>query len=158
MSTMTESPYVNHVPTLIGGVGKDEVASFYENHFIFKNPTMLLVPISRTVGNAQIVDEMTIEFNHSSRVDWLVPGLEPSNRLVKFPLVVIVGFEDSPTGPKIYKEHVYWDQATVLLQLGALKENESLDISGSEQAEKVLYPQAVTSNSFLKRCSTTTLK
>lgn len=157
METMTDDkdakPYVNHVPTLVGGEGKEMLTHFYENHFIHKNPAMVITSVSRTVGTSQIVDELIIELNHTSYIDWLVPGLSPTGKVIKFPLVVIVRFAENFEGKiKIQHEHIYWDQATVLKQLGALDMvSPSIDISGSEQAEKVLNQKLIPSNVFLTR-------
>lgn len=171
MATMVDEPYVNHVPTMIGGVGKALLAHFYQNHFIHSNPPMQLSPVSRTIGHMQIVDEMVVSFTHTSHVDWLVPGAAPTNRTVLLPLVAIVRFAEAeetaaaPTLPdnaaaapgeprlRIAHEHIYWDQASVLLQLGLLPAGlaRSLDVTGAEQAAKVLDPQAVPSNELLAR-------
>lgn len=160
MDTMiNREPYVNHVPTLVGGLGKEDLADFYQNHFIFANPTISMTRVSRTVGATQVVDEIVISMNHSAHVDWLLPGVEATNRNVTFPLVVIVQFQEEGNGlMKISREHVYWDQATVLFQLGLLSTNafveydtSALGITGVEQARKVLHPSAVASNSLLFR-------
>ena len=75
MATMTAEPYVNHVPTLTGGVGHDQLKRFYKHHFIGGNPPDTeLVPVSRTVGEDQIVDEMLFRFTHTSEIDWMLPG------------------------------------------------------------------------------------
>jgi len=150
MATMVKEPYVNHVPTLVGGVGKVSLAHFYQHHFIFTNPAMSLSPVSRTIGATQIVDEMVVEFNHTSYVDWLVPGVAPTGRNVRFPLVAIVCVQDEDGVPKVSHEHIYWDQATILKQLG-VADFEGLDVTGREQAAKVLDPRAVRSNALLVR-------
>mmetsp|Transcript_8625 Transcript_8625/g.15925 ORF Transcript_8625/g.15925 Transcript_8625/m.15925 type:complete len:237 (+) Transcript_8625:32-742(+) len=154
MDTMVDEPYVNHIPTLIGGMGKDRLRHFYHNHFIFKNVPMAITPVSRTVGNTQLVDEMVIEFNHTDTVDWLVPGVPATGKNVKFPLVAIVRFRcqsDETDICKLAHEHIYWDQATILKQLGLIDLEGVLDVSGQEQAEKVLAPFDVKSNAMLLR-------
>lgn len=48
---MVAEPYVNHVPTLTGGIGREELTAFYRDHFIHANPDDTnLVVLSRTVG------------------------------------------------------------------------------------------------------------
>jgi carboxymethylenebutenolidase len=136
MATMVAEPYVNHIPTMTGGVGRDKLRDFYANHFIGVNPPDFeLVPVSRTVGETSVVDELVARFTHTTHVDWMLPGIEPTGRSVEIPLVAIVQFD----GDKLVHEHIYWDQASVLLQLGLL-EAEGLPIAGAETAHKVLDP------------------
>ena len=151
IDSMTDEPYVNHIPTLIGGMGRDVLRKFYTEHFIFSNPDINVIPVSRTVGQTSLVDEMVIEFNHTRRIDWLAPGVAPTGNKVRLPLVAIVGFDtQQQKKPKITHEHIYWDQASALLQLGVLR-GENLDITGSEQASKVINPDSVPSNELLIR-------
>jgi len=134
MSTMVAEPYVNHIPTMTGGVGSEKLRHFYANHFIGVNPPDFeLHPISRTVGESSVVDEFVVSFTHTSRMDWMLPGIEPTGRRVEIPTVAIVQFE----GEKLVHEHIYWDQASVLVQLGLLDPG-SLPIAGAETARKVL--------------------
>jgi carboxymethylenebutenolidase len=134
MATMVAAPYVNHVPTLAGGVGHDELKRFYKYHFIGGNPAdTTLAPISRTVGADQIVDEMLFSFTHTSVIDWMLPGIAPTGRRVEVALVAIVRFEAG----KVAHEHIYWDQASVLVQIGLL-DPALLPVAGVESARKVL--------------------
>jgi carboxymethylenebutenolidase len=134
MATMVAAPYVNHVPTMTGGVGHDELKRFYKYHFIGGTPPdTTLVPVSRTVGTNQLVDEMLFSFTHTSEVDWMLPGIKPTGRRVEIPLVAIVRFEDG----KVAHEHIYWDQASVLVQVGLL-DPEGLPVAGVETARKVV--------------------
>jgi len=134
MATMVETPYVNHIPTMTGGVGHDQLKRFYKYHFIGGNPPDTeLAPISRTVGEDQIVDEMLFKFTHTSEVDWMLPGVAPTGKRVEVPLVAIVKFVDG----KVAHEHIYWDQASVLVQVGLLSPN-GLPVAGIETALKVL--------------------
>src|SRR5213596_1063836 len=136
LATMVEDAYVNHVPVLTGGVGREELRAFYSKHFIPQMPADTeLIPISRTVGNDQLVDEMVLKFTHTIRMDWMLPGIAPTGRRVEVPLVVIVHFRDG----KLAHEHIYWDQASVLVQLGLLDAS-ALPIAGIESARKVLDP------------------
>jgi carboxymethylenebutenolidase len=132
--TMVPEPRVNHVPTMTGGVGQDELKRFYRYHFVRANPPdMEIIPVSRTVGADSIVDELVIKFTHSCVIDWMLPGIEPTGRPVEIALVVIVQFQDG----KIASESIYWDQASVLVQIGKL-EPVGLPIAGVEIARKVL--------------------
>jgi carboxymethylenebutenolidase len=134
MATMVAEPYVNHVPTLAGGVGHDQLKRFYKYHFIGNNPPDTeLQPVSRTVGADQIVDEMLFKFTHTREIDWMLPGVAPTGRRVEVPLIAIVRFE----GGKLAHEHIYWDQASVLVQVGLLDPT-GLPVAGAESARKVL--------------------
>jgi carboxymethylenebutenolidase len=134
MTTMTEDPYVHHVPTLIGGRGYDGVYNFYKNHFVGKLPKDFKVTkISRTVGVDQVVDELVISFTHDTEIEYLLPGVAPTGKYVEIPHVVIMKFKNN----KISHEHIYWDQASVLVQIGLLK-TESIPITGIEQTKKLV--------------------
>jgi len=147
MATMVANPYVNHVPTLMGGIGKQDLTRFYKYHFINSNPEDFeLIPVSRTVGIDRLVDEMIALFTHTCEIDWLLPGVPPTGKKVKIPLVAVVNIR----GGLLYHEHIYWDQASVLVQVGLLKK-EGLPVSGVEQAEKLLDEKGVASNQLLKQ-------
>ena len=145
MATMTEQPYVNHVPTMAGGVGHDELKRFYKYHFIGNNPPdMTLNPISRTVGADQVVDEMIVSFTHTTEIDWMLPGVVPTRQRVEVALVAIVRFQ----GGKLAHEHIYWDQASVLAQIGLLNPA-GLPVAGVESARKV-RDKTLPSNAMLQ--------
>ncbi len=134
MATMVAEPYVNHIPTMTGGVGAKMLSRFYKNHFVNSNPPdTVLEPISRTVGATQIVDEMLFCFTHTTEIPWMLPGIAPTGRRVEVPLVAIVKFR----GDKLYHEHIYWDQASVLVQIGRL-DPASLPVVGIEEGRKLL--------------------
>jgi carboxymethylenebutenolidase len=134
MATMVAEPYVNHVPTLAGGVGHDDLKRFYKYHFIGGNPPdTTLTPISRTVGVDQIVDEMLFSFTHTSVIDWMLPEIAPTGKRVEVALVAIVKFRNG----KLAHEHIYWDQASVLVQIGLL-DPRGLPVAGVESARKVV--------------------
>jgi carboxymethylenebutenolidase len=134
MATMVAEPYVNHIPTMTGGVGHDALRRFYADHFIGSNPPdFAMTPISRTVGADRVVDEFVVRFTHTTKVDWMLPGIAPTGRKVEIPMVAIVQFQ----GDKLVHEHIYWDQASVLVQIGVLDRN-GLPVTGAEQARKVL--------------------
>ena len=144
MATMVDTPYVNHIPTMAGGVGHDQLKRFYKYHFIGKNPPdVTMVPVSRTVGEASLVDEFVFRFTHTSAVDWMIPGIAPTGRVVKVPMVAIVRFH----GDKLVHEHIYWDQASVLVQIGVL-DPAGLPVAGAETARKVM-DKSLPSNELL---------
>jgi carboxymethylenebutenolidase len=133
LDTMVDDAYVNHVPVLTGGRGKAALRAFYSQDFISKMPPdTTLTPISRTVGVDQLVDEMIFAFTHTIEMPWMLPGVPPTGKRVEIPLVAIVRFRDG----KLAHEHIYWDQASVLVQLGLLSA-ENLPVRGVETAEKV---------------------
>jgi carboxymethylenebutenolidase len=137
LATMVDDAYVNHVPVLTGGQGKAALREFYSRHFIpAMPPDTALTPVSRTVGEHQLVDEMIFSFTHTREMPWMLPGIAPTNRRVEVPLVVIVKFRDG----KLAHEHIYWDQASVLKQIGLLTDD-ALPVRGAETARKVLEPQ-----------------
>jgi carboxymethylenebutenolidase len=137
MATMVAEPYVNHVPTMAGGVGHDELKRFYKYHFVNANPgDTALVPISRTIGADSLVDEMLFCFTHTREIDWMLPGIPPTGRRVEIPLVAIVHFRDG----KVAHEHIYWDQASVLVQIGKL-DPKGLPVAGVETARKLRNPK-----------------
>jgi carboxymethylenebutenolidase len=146
MGTMVAEPYVNHIPTMTGGVGYKNLHHFYSNHFVNSNPPdTKLIPISRTVGATQIVDEMLFCFTHTCELDWMLPGVAPTGKYVEIPLVAIVKFR----GDKLFHEHIYWDQASVLVQIGAL-DAKQLPVAGIETARKLL-DETLPSNTLMKK-------
>ena len=146
MATMVAEPYVNHIPTLTGGVGSRQLARFYQHHFVHGNPAdMRMIPISRTVGALQVVDEFIMCFTHDREIDWMLPGVAPTGKYVEIPMVGIISFR----GDKLYHEHIYWDQASVLVQIGLL-DPALLPVAGIEQARKLL-DETIPSNRLMAR-------
>lgn len=146
LDTMVPDAYVNHIPVLTGGVGHEELREFYSRHFIPKMPPDTeIVPISRTIGTERLVDEMIFRFTHTMEMDWMLPGIAPTGKRVECPLVVIVHFREG----KLANEHIYWDQATVLVQLGLIDAGK-LPVAGGETARKVLDPR-LPSNELIRR-------
>jgi carboxymethylenebutenolidase len=134
MKTMVKEPYVHHVPTLTGGIGYDEVYNFYKNDFVGKMPVdTKIVRVSRTVDKDQVVDELIISFTHDIEIKVMLPGIPSTGKYVELPLVVVMKFD----GDKIAHEHIYWDQASLLAQIGLL-DSKSLPIYGIEQTRKLL--------------------
>lgn len=146
LATMVEDAYVNHIPVLTGGVGRHELREFYSKWFIPQMPPDTeMIPVSRTVGEDQLVDEMVIKFTHTIRMDWLLPGVAPTGKRVEVPLVAIIRFRDG----KLAHEHIYWDQASVLVQIGLI-DPAKLPVAGVESARKVLDP-TLPANELMKR-------
>jgi carboxymethylenebutenolidase len=146
LATMVEDAYVNHIPVLTGGVGRDELREFYSKRFIPQMPPDTeMTAISRTIGNDQLVDEMVFKFTHTIRMDWMLPGIAPTGKRVEVPLVAIVRFREG----KLAHEHIYWDQASVLVQLGLLDAG-TLPVAGVDSARKALDP-SLPSNALMGR-------
>ncbi|KAG9605556.1 NTF2-like protein, partial [Aureobasidium melanogenum] len=111
--------YVNHIPTLTGGIGRARLTDFYRHHFIFNNPEdTALELVSRTVGIDRVIDEFIFSFTHDREIDWLLPGVPPTGKKCRLPFTSIVNIR----GDRLYHEHIAWDQATALVQLGLLPE------------------------------------
>lgn len=150
IATMVEDAYVNHIPVLTGGSGKDELREFYSKRFIPQMPPDTeMTPVSRTIGEDQIVDEMVFKFTHTIPMDWMLPGIPPTGKRVEVPLVAIVRVRDG----KLAHEHIYWDQASVLVQIGLLDPTR-LPVVGIESAKKVLDP-SLPANQLMKRADRT---
>ena len=146
LATMVEDAYVNHIPVLTGGVGRDELREFYSKRFIPQMPPDTeMIPVSRTIGNDQLVDEMVFKFTHTMPMDWLLPGIPPTGKRVEVPLVAVVRFRDG----KLAHEHIYWDQASVLVQIGLI-DAAKLPVAGVESAHKVLDP-TLPANALMRR-------
>ena len=150
LATMVEDAYVNHIPVLTGGVGRDELREFYSKRFIpHMPPDTEMTPVSRTIGEDQLVDEMVFKFTHTIPMDWMLPGVAPTGKRVEVPLVAIVRFRDG----KLAHEHIYWDQASVLVQIGLIDASK-LPVAGVESAHKVLDP-TLPANELMKRAGST---
>ena len=146
VDTMVEDATVNHVPVLTGGVGRQQVQEFYSTTFLPQIPPDLqITPTSRTIGTDQLVDEFVATFTHTIQMDWFLPGVPPTGKPVAVPVVAIVQFREG----KMASESLYWDQASVLVQLGLLTA-ETLPVSGVESARKVLDP-TLPSNALIER-------
>ena len=150
LATMVEDAYVNHIPVLTGGVGRSELREFYSKRFIPQMPPDTeMTQVSRTIGEDQIVDEMVFKFTHTIPMDWMLPGIPPTGKRVEVPLVAIVQFREG----KLAHEHIYWDQASVLVQIGLL-DAEKLPVVGVESAKKVLDP-SLPANELMQRVEAT---
>ena len=134
MATMIDEPYVNHVPTLAGGVGHDMLKRFYKYHFVDQNSReRSSTSISETIGPDRIVLETVVRFRHDRVLDRYFPGIAPTGKTVEIPTLLLVRFR----GDRVCHEHIYWDQASALKQIGAL-DADGLPIAGAEAAAKVL--------------------
>jgi carboxymethylenebutenolidase len=134
LATMVDDAYVNHIPTMTGGYGKKALRIFYGQQFIPTiPPDFKLIGISRTIGDDQLVDEMIVTFTHTNEIPWLIPHTPPTNRYVEVPTLAVVHFRDN----KLAHEHIYWDQASVLKQIGLLTDP-SLPVCGKEAGHKLL--------------------
>jgi carboxymethylenebutenolidase len=138
MKTMVKEPYVHHVPVLTGGIGYTGVYNFYNDEFINKMPgDTKLVRISRTIGKDQVVDEIILSFTHDRELDFMLPRIPPTGKYIELPYVVITKFNRG----KIEHEHIYWDQASLLVQVGLL-DPQRLPVSGIEQARMLMQIQS----------------
>jgi carboxymethylenebutenolidase len=134
IATMVANPLVNQVPVMIGGDGQEELYEFYATYFLPQiPPDMEMVPVSRTIGQGRLVDEVVARFTHTVPMEWMLPGIPPTGKRVEVGLVVVVQFD----GDKMAHEHLYWDQASVLVQLGLLQPG-GLPVVGAEGARSVL--------------------
>jgi carboxymethylenebutenolidase len=150
LATMVDDAYVNHIPVLTGGSGQDELREFYSKRFIPQMPPDTeMTPVSRTIGEEQIVDEMVFKFTHTIPMDWMLPGISPTGKHVEVPLVAIIRFRDG----KLAHEHIYWDQASVLVQIGLI-DAAKLPVVGVESAHKVLDP-TLPANALMRRADST---
>ncbi len=146
LATMVPDAYVNHIPVMTGGMGQDALREFYETRFIPQMPPDTeILPVSQTIGTNQLVDEMIFRFTHTIQMDWMLPGVKPTGKRVDVPLVAIVRFRDG----KLAHEHIYWDQASVLVQLGLIDAS-TLPVAGVETARKVIDP-TLPSNALMER-------
>ncbi|KAG9252967.1 uncharacterized protein F5Z01DRAFT_169635 [Emericellopsis atlantica] len=158
MSTMVQEPYVNHAPTLTGGIGRAKLTDFYRHNFIFNNSADTDLELtSRTVGIDRVIDEFLFKFTHDRELDWLLPGVPATNLKVQVPFTAVVNIR----GDRLYHEHISWDQGTVLRQLGLMPEylpfpykvdgkegdwEYKVPVGGVEVAEKMRDRNSVQSN------------
>jgi carboxymethylenebutenolidase len=144
---MVAEPYLTHVPTLTGGTGRAEVESFYRTYFVGHWPADVEVrPLSRTVGDNRVVDELIVSFTHDQEMAVFLPGISPTGRKVVLPHVVVMGFDQEG---RVAYEHIYWDQASLLVQVGLL-DPALVPASGAEQARRLLDP-SLPANEMIRR-------
>lgn len=137
IATMTSRPVLIHVPVGTGATGREPLRKFYREVFIPQvPPDTELQLLTRIVGHNRVVDEFILRLTHTVQMDWFAPGIAPTGRRLEIPHVGIISFEDG----KISSEHIYWDHATVLLQLGLL--DPGLPVLGADQGDRLLDPNA----------------
>lgn len=137
VATMEGEPHVILMPTLVGGIGREDCRRFYRDSFIFSMPKDVeFVPISRIVGVDTIVEESILRFTHAEEIPWLLPGVAPTGRRVEVAVCTVVGMKND----KIAHEHVYWDQASVLAQIGLI-DGAKLPVVGPESARQLEDPK-----------------
>lgn len=137
VATMTDDVVLIHVPVGTGATGKAALRAFYRDIFIPQSPPDFeLQLLTRTVGQARVIDEFIVNFTHTVQMDWFAPGVAPTGRRLSVPHVGIIDFK----GDKIRSEHIYWDQATVLKQLGVIEDE--LPLMGADQRDRLLDANA----------------
>ena len=137
IATMTDHPVLIHVPVNTGATGREALRKFYAEIFIPQMPEdAQLELLTRSVGQGRIIDEFILRLTHTVRMDWFAPGLEPTGRRFAVPHVAVIAFENG----LIASEHIYWDQATVLVQMGLLEEH--LPVMGADQGNRLLDTNA----------------
>ena len=148
MATMVANPLINEVPVMIGGCGKEEVYRFYAKYCLPQiPPDCEIVPVSRTIGQGRLVDEIVLRFTHTTSVDWMLPGILPTGKRVEVAFVVVIQFD----GDKMVHEHLFWDQASVLVQLGLLAPG-GLPVVGAEGARSLL-DRSIRLNALIDRAN-----
>nr|GAT46223.1 predicted protein [Mycena chlorophos] len=153
MGTMVAEPYVNHVPTLAGGIGRKNLSAFYRDHFVFSNPRdTVLQSVSRTVGGDRVVDEFIFHCTHDRQIDWLLPQVPPTGKKLAIPMLGVINIR----GDRLYHEHIWWDQGTVCLQAGLMPTHVQMEgkslrlpIAGAESAALLVDECAVAPNQML---------
>ncbi|KAJ7367871.1 NTF2-like protein [Mycena albidolilacea] len=153
MGTMVAEPYVNHVPTLAGGIGRKQLSAFYRDHFVFSNPKdTRMQTISRTVGSDRVVDEFIFHATHDTQIDWLLPGVPPTGKKIAIPMLGVINIR----GDRLYHEHIWWDQGTACMQIGILPTHVPVDgktlrlpIAGVESATLLVDERAVPPNEMM---------
>jgi len=138
MTTMTPDTHNMNLAVLTGGVGADGVRAFYREYFLPSlPPDNEIVLVSRTIGVDRIVDEIVHKFTHSKEMPWILPGIRPTGRRVELPVVAIIEFK----GGKNHSEHIYWDQASLLVQVGLLKPEGLPVVAAGESARHLVNPK-----------------
>jgi len=133
LDTMTQDAHLLNIPTGHGGTGQNGVRRFYTDEFIGTFPDDIAVDsLGLTVGDTRIAEEVVMSFTHDREMPWILPGVGPTGRKVVSPMVAVVGFRDG----KVRFEHIWWDQAALLAQLGLL-DPARLPVVGAEQAPSI---------------------
>ena len=115
LATMVEDATVCHVPTGSGGTGKNALRRYYRDEFIPSIPEdWTHTMTNRLATDRGIAEEARTRFHHTKQMDWFLPGIRPSGKLIEIDIVVFIDFRDG----LMAAERIYWDQAAVLKQIG----------------------------------------
>jgi carboxymethylenebutenolidase len=134
LTTMTENPYVLMVPIGVGGQGREGVHDFYSTKFLAQMPSDLIpISISQIIAENYIIEEAVHSFTHDQVMDWILPGVAPTRKRIEVVVIGIIHFENG----KIAHEHLYWDQASVLAQIGLIDPS-TPTVLGAEGPRKLL--------------------
>ena len=145
LATMVANPRLHLAPVMLGGNGKEQVSEFYERFMSQIPKDTEIVPVSRTIGQGRVVEEIIFRFTHDVRMDWMLPFIPPTGKRVEIPLLIVIQFD----GDKMAHEHLYWDQASVLVQVGLLQP-ERLPVVGADGAGSLL-DRTIRLNGLLQR-------
>jgi len=133
LATMTDGAHLLNIPTGHGGTGRGEMRRFYTDEFIGTFPDDITVDsLGLAAGDTRVAEEVVMSFTHDREMPWILPGVEPTGRRVAIPQVAVVGFSDG----KVSFEHIWWDQAALLAQIGLL-DPAGLPVVGAEQAPSI---------------------
>lgn len=151
--TTHKPAHLTNVPTLTGAHGTAALSSFYAAHF-HHPPSLALTLLSRTLTPNRVVDELHLRFKHTHPAPWILPGVAPTGKKVEVLVVSIVAL----SAGKLAHEHVYWDQASVLVQVGLLDPDvvpagfdgcKRLPVVGKEAARRMLKREKGQANNKL---------
>lgn len=154
---LREYAHVLHAPTLSGGIGSAQLSRFYANFFAPLPPSFSSKLLSRTIGTDRVVDELYVSFTHTSPVPWMLPSIPATQKQVEIVIVSIICVRG---GGRLESEHLYWDQASVLAQIGLLdpkivpdafkkKGVKTLPVVGAESARAVKRGSSQSVNCFI---------
>jgi carboxymethylenebutenolidase len=133
LQTMTDDPHLLNVPTGHGGDGLEGVRRFYAEEFLISMPDDTAIEsLGLAVGTSRLTEEVVMTFTHDRAMEWILPGIEPTGRRVRIPQLAVVGF----LGERIQYEHIWWDQASVLAQVGVL-DSTGLPVLLAEEADLI---------------------
>lgn len=115
LATMLEDASVCHVPTGSGGRGKQVLRGYYRDEFIPSIPEDWTLTLSNRLATDQgIAEEAQLRFHHNKQMDWFLPGIPPTGKLIEVDIVVFIDFREG----LMAAERIYWDQASVFRQIG----------------------------------------
>ncbi|KAF7593976.1 hypothetical protein BBP40_010373 [Aspergillus hancockii] len=152
---LNETPLVNCVPTSVGGTHPPQITDFYTTQFFPAGPPSQTIRLlSRTIGTDRIVDELLLTFTHTEEIPWLLPNVPPTGKQVRIVIIMSASF----IAGRLSRHNIFWDQASVLAQIGLLDPNlvpgsfstigknregrdvvERLPVVGGEGVDRVLY-------------------